>query len=213
MQHPRVRYAACNALGQMATDFSPVFEKRFHDRVIPGLALLLEDHSHPRVQAHAGAALVNFFEDCPKGVLLPYLEAVVAKIEAVLNAKVRELVEKGTKLMLEQIVVTLAALADRAEEKFVDYYDRFMPCLKYIIQNASTPELQLLRGKAIECVSLIGLAVGREKVRADCRGSGHALPLSNCFAWWLSRISQQCCFVHVFRKCLAGTFAAMSSVG
>lgn len=165
--HPRVRYAACNALGQMATDFSPVFEKRFHDRVIPGLALLLEDHSHPRVQAHAGAALVNFFEDCPKGVLVPYLEAVVVKIEAVLTSKVRELVEKGTKLMLEQIVVTLAALADRAEEKFVDYYDRFMPCLKYIIQNASTPELQLLRGKAIECVSLIGLAVGREKFIAD----------------------------------------------
>uniref|UniRef100_A0A023FS80 Putative karyopherin importin beta 3 n=1 Tax=Amblyomma parvum TaxID=251391 RepID=A0A023FS80_AMBPA len=165
--HPRVRYAACNALGQMATDFSPVFEKRFHDKVIPGLALLLEDHSHPRVQAHAGAALVNFFEDCPKSVLLPYLEVVVNKIEAVLNSKMRELVEKGTKLMLEQIVVTLAALADRAEEKFVDYYDRFMPCLKYIIQNASTPELQLLRGKAIECVSLIGLAVGREKFIAD----------------------------------------------
>lgn len=165
--HPRVRYAACNALGQMATDFSPGFEKRFHDRVIPGLALLLEDHSNPRVQAHAGAALVNFFEDCPKLVLLPYLDAVVQKIEAVLNSKMRELVEKGTKLMLEQIVVTLAALADRAEEKFVDYYDRFMPCLKYIIQNASTPELQLLRGKAIECVSLIGLAVGREKFIAD----------------------------------------------
>ncbi|EEC04565.1 Ran-binding protein, putative [Ixodes scapularis] len=165
--HPRVRYAACNALGQMATDFSPGFEKRFHDRVIPGLALLLEDHAHPRVQAHAGAALVNFFEDCPKSVLLPYLDAVVLKIEAVLSSKMKELVEKGTKLMLEQIVVTLAALADRAEEKFVDYYDRFMPCLKYIIQNASTPDLQLLRGKTIECVSLIGLAVGREKFVAD----------------------------------------------
>ncbi|XP_064455719.1 importin-5-like [Ornithodoros turicata] len=168
--HPRVRYAACNALGQMATDFCPVFEKRFHDRVIPGLSMLLEDHANPRVQAHAGAALVNFFEDCPKTVLLPYLDAVVAKIETVLTTKMKELVEKGNKLMLEQIVVTLAALADRAEEKFVDYYDRFMPCLKYIIENASTPELQMLRGKTIECVSLIGLAVGREKFMADASG-------------------------------------------
>lgn len=165
--HPRVRYAACNALGQMSTDFSPIFEKRFHDRVIPGLTLLLDDHTNPRVQAHAGAALVNFFEDCPKSILLPYLEAVVAKIEAVLNTKMQELVEKGTKLVLEQIVVTLAALADRAEEKFVDFYDRFMPCLKYIIENASTTELQLLRGKTIECVSLIGLAVGQEKFMGD----------------------------------------------
>ena len=72
--------------------------------------------------------------------------------------------EKGTKLVLEQVVTTLASVADTAEEKFVTYYDRFMPCLKYIVQNANTAELKLLRGKTIECISLIGLAVGAEKV-------------------------------------------------
>ena len=40
-----------------------------------------------------------------------------------------------------------------------------MPCLKHIVQNAVTDEYKLLRGKTIECISLIGLAVGREKVR------------------------------------------------
>lgn len=45
---------------------------------------------------------------------------------------------------------------------------RFMPMLKYIIQNAVQHELRLLRGKTIECVSLIGLAVGRDKFLADC---------------------------------------------
>lgn len=44
---------------------------------------------------------------------------------------------------------------------------RFVPCLKYIIQNASTPELRMLRGKTIECISLIGLAVGSEKFSVD----------------------------------------------
>jgi len=39
-----------------------------------------------------------------------------------------------------------------------------MPCLKYIVQNATDKELRMLRGKTIECISLIGLAVGREKV-------------------------------------------------
>jgi hypothetical protein len=33
--------------------------------------------------------------------------------------------EKGTKLVLEQIVTTLASVADTAEEKFEQYYDRF----------------------------------------------------------------------------------------
>lgn len=31
-QHPRVRYAACNAVGQMATDFAPGFQKKFHEK-------------------------------------------------------------------------------------------------------------------------------------------------------------------------------------
>jgi hypothetical protein len=44
----------------MSTDFAPVFEKKFHARVVPGLLLLMDDTANPRVQAHAGAALVNF---------------------------------------------------------------------------------------------------------------------------------------------------------
>lgn len=44
----------------MSTDFAPVFEKKFHARVLPGLLLLMDDNANPRVQAHAGAALVNF---------------------------------------------------------------------------------------------------------------------------------------------------------
>nr|CAD7200083.1 unnamed protein product [Timema douglasi] len=51
--HPRVRYASCNAIGQMSTDFAPVFEKKFHDRVVPGLLMVLDDNDNPRVQAHA----------------------------------------------------------------------------------------------------------------------------------------------------------------
>lgn len=75
-----------------------------------------------------------------------------------------QLMECGTKLVLEQVVTTIASVADTAEEKFVEYYDRFIPCLMYIIENANSQELRLLRGKTIECVSLIGLAVGAEKV-------------------------------------------------
>lgn len=55
-------------------------------------------------------------------------------------------------------------MADTAEEKFLHYYDRFMPNLKYIMQNALSSDYRMLRGKTIECISLIGLAVGKEKV-------------------------------------------------
>lgn len=106
--HPRVRYAACNAIGQMSTDFAPVFEKKFHEQVIPGLLSLLDDIENPRVQAHAGAALVNFSEDCPKQILTRYLDSIMNKLEAILTAKFKELVEKGTKLVLEQVIYLLS---------------------------------------------------------------------------------------------------------
>lgn len=57
-QHPRVRYAACNAIGQMSTDFAPNFQKKFHAQIVPGLLTFLEDNENPRVQAHAGMFLI-----------------------------------------------------------------------------------------------------------------------------------------------------------
>jgi len=165
--HPRVRYAACNAIGQMATDFAPTFQKKFHQDVVSGLLAVMDDTSNPRVQAHAGAALVNFSEVCPKNILTNYLPLILAKLESILMAKFEELSVKGTKLVLEQVVTTIASVADTAEEHFIGYYDRFMPCLMYIIENAQSTELKMLRGKTIECVSLIGLAVGADKFMSD----------------------------------------------
>src|SRR5579859_5118126 len=59
--HPRVRYAACNAVGQLSTDLQPTIQKNFHERIMHALVPLL-DTAEPRVQAHAAAALVNFCE-------------------------------------------------------------------------------------------------------------------------------------------------------
>ncbi|XP_037552498.1 importin-5 isoform X2 [Nematolebias whitei] len=165
--HPRVRYAACNAIGQMATDFAPTFQKKFHDKVISALLQTMEDQSNPRVQAHAAAALINFTEDCPKPLLVPYLDSLVQHLHVIMVAKLQELIQKGTKLVLEQVVTSIASVADTAEEKFVPYYDLFMPSLKHIVENAVQKELRLLRGKTIECISLIGLAVGKDKFMPD----------------------------------------------
>lgn len=166
--HPRVRHAACNALGQLSTDFPILFQKKFHARVMPGfLKLLLTDTAFPRVQAHAAAALVNFTEECPRKILTPYLDQLVDALEVVLTSKIQELLAGGTKLVLEQILTTIATVADTAEDRFTRYYERFMPSLKYIFQNANGKDFRLLRGKSIECISLIGLAVGAEKFLPD----------------------------------------------
>ena len=59
-------------------------------QVIPRLLLVLDDTENPRVQAHAGAALVNFCEECPKPILLIYLDSMLQKLEIVLQAKLQE---------------------------------------------------------------------------------------------------------------------------
>lgn len=155
---------------------------------------------------------MNFSEDCPKHILTGYLEGIMAKLESILTAKFKELVERGTKLVLEQVVTTIASVADTAETEFIRYYDRLMPCLKYIIQNANKDELKLLRGKTIECVSLIGLAVGPEKFMSDAsevmdlllktHGEGAELPdddpqTSYLISAW-SRICKVCFFKYLY---------------
>ncbi len=63
---------------------------KFILKVLPGLLLVLDDNQNPRVQAHGGAALVNFAEDAPKNILITYLESIVNKLEDVLVSKVYE---------------------------------------------------------------------------------------------------------------------------
>ena len=43
-----------------------------------------------------------------------------------LQSKLDELVQKGNKLVLEQIITTIASVADTAEDSFIQHYDRYI---------------------------------------------------------------------------------------
>lgn len=168
--HPRVRHAACNAIGQMATDFALVFANKFHSQVIPALCRLLVDFSTMRVQAHSACAMINVFEECPQDILAKYLDPIAEHIEVALSRYMVEGIPKdeGKLFVIENIIVALSSVADSSAELFVKYYEKFMPCLKFIIKTSTgNDDLRVLRGKAIECISLIGMAVGKEKFIAD----------------------------------------------
>ena len=59
-----MRWAACQAVGQLCTDLGPELQEAEHARLLPGLMGAMDDFAQPRVQAHAAAALVNFSENC-----------------------------------------------------------------------------------------------------------------------------------------------------
>lgn len=68
-----------------------LFTRQIHSCLHLGLVnLLLSDSAHPRVQAHAAAAMVNFCEDCPPKIIEPYLDSLVDALENVLSSKLEE---------------------------------------------------------------------------------------------------------------------------
>lgn len=159
-EHPRVRWAAINAVGQMSTDFGPDLQEQLHSTVVVALVAAMDD-TCKRVQAHAAAAVINFCEHCERETLQPYLEGLLAKLLLLLGRDVRR--------VQEQAVTAVASVADVAEADFAPYYAQFMPGLKGILSNAQGKEMRMLRGKAMECISLIGMAVGKEQFGQDAK--------------------------------------------
>lgn len=75
-------------------------------QVISALLQTMEDQSNPRVQAHAAAALINFTEDCPKSLLIPYLDSLVQHLHVIMVAKLQE-VQIFTLILLKRYNVAL----------------------------------------------------------------------------------------------------------
>lgn len=59
-------------------------------QVIVALLQTMEDQGNQRVQAHAAAALINFTEDCPKSLLVPYLDNLVKHLHSIMALKLQE---------------------------------------------------------------------------------------------------------------------------
>ncbi|XP_010923358.1 uncharacterized protein [Elaeis guineensis] len=159
--HPRVRWAAINAIGQLSTDLGPDLQVQYHQRVLPALASAMDDFQNPRVQAHAASAVLNFSENCTPDILSPYLDGIVSKLLVLL--------QNGKQMVQEGALTALASVADSSQEQFQKYYDAVMPYLKAILMNATDKSKRMLRAKSMECISLVGMAVGKEKFRDDAR--------------------------------------------
>ncbi|KAL7927296.1 armadillo-type protein [Trichoderma austrokoningii] len=156
--HPRVRWAGCNALGQMSTDFAPKMQTDFYDRILKAIIPVLNS-PEARVKSHAAAALVNFCEEAEKSILEPYLDELLSHLFQLLQSEKR--------FVQEQALSTIATIADAAEAAFAKYYDTLMPLLVNVLQTQSEKEYRLLRAKAMECATLIALAVGKERLGQD----------------------------------------------
>lgn len=99
--------------------------------------------------------------------------------------------------MQEGALTALASVADAANAHFIRYYDTVMPMLKSVLYNARNKTEQLLRAKALECVSLVGMAVGKERFRTDAQ---EVMAFMQQLQVCLTTGAQPTCSVPLFRN-------------
>ncbi|KYK67717.1 HEAT repeat-containing protein, partial [Toxoplasma gondii TgCatPRC2] len=191
----RVRFAAAQAIGQMSLDQTPYVQEQFASEMLPLLIARMDDEV-PRVQGHACAAFVNFSEEVEKAEMLKVAGQVMEK----LLTKIRP----GTpKTVREHAVTCIAVVAGVLEESFVPYYSAVVPSLLDVITNSTALELRSLRGKAIECISIVGLSVSREQFAEDGKVAMEAmLQIAESTATCEDTKTSSCCSQATQHRCM-----------
>jgi len=197
--HPRVRYMALHALGQLANDQAPQFQEAWHKTVMPILLKMMEDPVD-RVASMAMSAFVSFGSEIDGTLMLEYSSVFMEKL-------VQRLQNSKHRMVLEESITSIAVIAGCIEKDFSKYYDGMMPLLKQFVMTATDPKQNRLRGKAFECMSLLGLAVGKEKFLPDAREALSAMlqmpaEADDLQKEYIKEASERIC------KCLKADFAA-----
>merc|ERR1719394_1505320 len=159
--HPRVRYTSLHALGQLSNDQAPQFQDAWHSTVMPVLLTKMDDQVD-RVASMAMSAFVSFGEELENALMNQYARDFMQKLVGRLQSSKHRMVQ-------EECVTSIAVIAGVIEKDFSQYYDGIMPLLKTLVLNATGEKENRLRGKAFECMSLLGIAVGKEKFLPDAR--------------------------------------------
>ncbi|CAI5746446.1 unnamed protein product [Peronospora destructor] len=193
--HPRVCCTAVDVIGQLSVDQAPQFQEAYHSQALTVLAHYLNDFSKPRLQAHAATALRQFIDMCPPDLLTPYLDKMLHQLFALLQHsqatapganQIPTQAFIATRVVQEQAITAISSVATVAGASFTNYYAAVMPplqqilmsCLQESVQAATTPSAVIkpqsnapssftLGGITLECLSLIGQAVGKEVFSRD----------------------------------------------
>jgi hypothetical protein len=161
--HPRVRYMALQALGQLLLDHGPGVHHAHHAQIVPSILASLDvgNNPSPRVRCHAAASLINFVDFCDVELLSPYLDATLT---AALGA-----MQAGPRIVQEQAVGIISSASTVMENELSEgHYDLLMPLLQSALaQVPGGEDFRMLKGRILECISLLGVAVSKERFAAD----------------------------------------------
>lgn len=152
---PQVRECACFCLGQISEHCQPEI-LQYSEQILPICFALLDDAT-VTVQATSCYVLEMFCERLEPEAVRPVLDNLVRKLAAMLETTNKRSVQEMT-------VAALAATAVAAEEEFVPYVPGVAKLMTTLMQ-IQDPEQFSLRGRALECMGHMAIAVGQENFR------------------------------------------------
>ena len=156
MTSPQVRECACFCLGQLSEHCQPDI-LNYATQILPTIFTLLDDGS-VAVQATSCYVLEMFCERLEPSAVQPVLDPLIRKLATMLeNSTTKRSVQ-------EMAVAAIAATAVAAEKDFIPYVAGIAALMepRMAIMNESHFSL---RGRALECMGHIAIAVGREHFR------------------------------------------------
>ena len=153
---PQVRECACFALGQISEHCQPDI-LQYSEQVLPTVFRLLDDHS-TAVQATSCYVLEMFCERLEPAAVRPVLDPLVRKLAHMLEVTTKRSVQ-------EMAVAALAATAVAAEQEFAPYVQGVAALMMTKLMVLRDPAQHSLRGRALECMGHMAIAVGRDTFR------------------------------------------------
>lgn len=150
-----VRECACFTLGQLSEHCQPEI-LGYADEILPTVFALLDDATGG-VQATSCYVLEMFCEKLEPENVRPLLESLVQKLGGLLESSPKRSVK-------EMAIAALAATAVAAEEEFAPYMGKVALVMSQIMV-LQDEKLFSLRGRALECMGHMGIAVGKDNFR------------------------------------------------
>jgi hypothetical protein len=160
-ENAQVRECACFCLGQISEHCQPEV-LGYSEQILPTIFSLLDDHT-VAVQATSCYVLEMFCERLEPQAVRPMLDSLVRKLAAMLEGTSKRSVQ-------EMAVAAMAATAVAAEEEFTPYVTGVAALMEKLMV-LHEERLYSLRGRALECMGHMAIAVGRDTFRPYFRAT------------------------------------------
>ena len=150
---PRVVDAVLGCLQQMVVSYSPTFQDRYHEQVVPALMSQLTPQQLPRIIAMTCGTLIEFTREADAAILTQYAGDLLNLLS--------QLIQLPSLPVKERTLMVISSLALSMQADFIPYYPTFYPGIKHLVMHAP-PASGELRHKAIECLGALADAVGHD---------------------------------------------------